>query len=104
MMNPKHFIVATCFDKRGRIISQRTNSRFKTHPIQAKYANLVGEPKKILLHAEIHALLAAGDRQVHRIHVARFTADGTTRLAKPCKICQLAIADWGVKEVTYTEN
>lgn len=101
-MNKQIVVVARCYDKRGRLISRATNSYTKTHPLQARYAKIAGEPKKQYLHAELHALLRAGDAVVHTLVVERYTADGAPACAKPCKICSLAIKDWGVKKIIYT--
>lgn len=98
----KHFVVATCYDKRGRILSKRANSYTKTHPLQAHYARLTKQPARQYLHAELHALLAAGDHPVHSIHIERYNSRGEPALAAPCKACMLAIHDWGVKRVTHT--
>ncbi len=98
----KHVVTATCYDKRGRAISQATNSYRKSHPIQAHFAKLSGNPEAVYLHAEIAALLRCNDRPPHSIKIERYKKDGSPGLAKPCPACELAIKQWGVKFVSYT--
>ena len=53
-MTKKRFnIVATVYDKRGRKLTEGTNSYTKTHTLQAKFAVQVGLDDKVFLHAEI---------------------------------------------------
>ena len=99
----KHLIVARAYDKRGRLISRAINSYTHTHTVQAKYAKEVGQSKRIYLHAEIACLLRAGTKQIYKLVIERYLADGTPALAKPCPICSKAIQDWGVKLVEYTK-
>ena len=98
----KHCVLATCYDKRGRVLSRRANSYTKTHPLQAHYARLTGQPARQYLHAELHALLATGDRAVHTISIERYNRHGEPMLAAPCAACALALRDWGVKRVVHT--
>jgi tRNA(Arg) A34 adenosine deaminase TadA len=62
----------------------------------------VGLPLKTFLHAEISALLRAGDKKVHKIRVERFDANGEPANAEPCPICKEAIRLWGVSYTEYT--
>lgn len=98
----KHHIKATCYDKRGRVISTAVNSYSRTHPIQAYFSNKAGKPEAVYLHAEIAALLRCGDRPVYRIEVERYKKDGSPGLAQPCEACLFAIKKWGVCKVTFT--
>jgi tRNA(Arg) A34 adenosine deaminase TadA len=99
----KHFIIARTYDRRGRLIARAANSYKQTHPVQARYAALAGQPLRIYLHAEMACLLRSGDVPIYKMVIERYHADGRPALAKPCPICQLAIKDWGVKHVEYTE-
>lgn len=101
-MQTKHKLIAKCYDKRGKLISTATNQYDKSHPLQSELADRVGLPEKIFLHAEISAIIKARKKTIHKISIARFGADGSTRLAKPCPICQLAIKQAGIKVVEYT--
>jgi deoxycytidylate deaminase len=96
-------IIAKCFDKRGRLISTGINNYRKSHPVQQHFAEQVGLNEKIYLHAEIQALLRAGDRKVHRITVERYDRQGNPANAEPCPVCKAAITSWGVKEIEFTK-
>jgi deoxycytidylate deaminase len=97
-----HKVACIITDKRGNVISQGMNSN-KSHPIQAKFAKLVGKEEKIYLHAEISALVKC-HKEPHTIYVARITQAGNMGIAKPCLICQEAIRQAGVKFVVYTDD
>ncbi|NJO92161.1 MAG: hypothetical protein HC831_26735 [Chloroflexia bacterium] len=101
-MRQKHKIVAKCLDSKGRVISVATNSYKKTHPIQAHFAKMVGHPERIYLHAEIRAILRAGDKQIHTIEVSRINSQGNLALAKPCPVCMAAIKAYGIKFVKWS--
>lgn len=101
-MSRKYDITATCYDKKGRVLSIGKNSYTKTHPMQAHFAKQVGMHERTFLHAEIKALLRSGDKQVHAIRIERYAKDGKPMNAAPCPICQKAINAWGVKEITHT--
>lgn len=102
MANTKHILTATCYDKRGRIISRATNNYTKSHPLMAMFAKKVGHScHKIYLHAEIAALIKAGERSVHKIKVERFGKRGTPLPSMPCPICMEAIKTFSVKEIQY---
>ncbi len=100
--NFKRFLViARALDKKGRVLSTKTNSYTQTHPIQKKFAIKVGREQKEFLHAEISALLSART-DVHTLLIARINKDGIPVSAKPCAICELAIREYGVKEIIHT--
>jgi deoxycytidylate deaminase len=97
-------LVATIYDKRGRVLSVGTNSYVKTHPTQGEYAKRAGEPNKEFLHAEISAIVRCRDLdKADSIYVERYGRDGSPRLAKPCEICRLAIREAGIHKVEYTK-
>lgn len=98
----RYIVVARAYDCKNNLLASRTNSYTKTHPLQAHFAKLVGKPNAIYLHAEIHAIVASGDTQIHRIEVERFNKSGEPVIAKPCKICQAAIEAFNIKEVRHT--
>lgn len=95
MTKRRYLISAKCFDHRGRMVSFAQNNYSKTHPIQAHFAKLAGEPEKKYLHAEILALIRAGETKVESIEIS---SDGLSK-PYPCKVCQKAIQSWGVKRV-----
>lgn len=98
----KYSIRATCYDKKGNTISTAVNSYTKSHPLQAHFAELVGQPQRQYLHAEIAALLKAKTKKVSSIFVERYDSEGKPALAEPCKICYKALVAFGVKNIHYT--
>lgn len=101
----KHYkVIAIIFDKRGRVISVGENSYTKTHPIQRYYADKVGMQVKVFLHAEIDAIIKARKqiKDAYRIFVCRYNSKGKPVCAKPCPICQKAIADTPIKVIEHT--
>lgn len=98
-------VTAIIYDKRGRILSLGKNSYVKTHTLQGEYARKAKDPERIYLHAEIAAIVKCRDlSRAHRILVLRFGKNGEPRLAKPCKICSLAIEELTpIKKVEYTK-
>jgi tRNA(Arg) A34 adenosine deaminase TadA len=101
-MKYKHNLTARCYDRKGKLLSIATNSYSKTHPIQAYFATKVGQPAKIYLHAEIHAIIKAGDKKIHKIVISRIGKNHKALNAKPCPICQEAIKAYGIPFVSYT--
>lgn len=99
--NNRFRVSAIVTDNRGKIISKAINSYNKTHPIQAGYAQKIKRPSRIYLHAEIAALVKCR-KNPHTIYVSRFYRDGKMAMAKPCKICEMALKESGVKKVVYT--
>ena len=59
-MSKKYSITAIIYDRRGAVLSLGKNSYHKTHPLQAHYAAVAGEPHKMFLHAEIDAIIQTG--------------------------------------------
>lgn len=88
---------------KNRVLTCACNMEKKSHPIQAKFAKRVGLKEKIYLHAEVAALVKCR-QEVDAIVVARVNSQNKLRLAKPCKICQLAISEAGVNKVYYSTN
>ena len=103
MSKVRYQVTALITDKRGRVISIAQNSYVKSHPFQARLAEQMGEPHKIYLHAEVHAILKCQDlSKAHRIFISRFDSTGNPVNAKPCKICAEAIRKAGIKIVEHT--
>ena len=98
----KHKLKATCYDRKGRVISVAYNDYRKSHPIQAHFAKLSGRPEAVYLHAEIAALLRAKDDRPFKIHIERYKKDGSPGLAKPCPACMLALKAYGIQQISYT--
>lgn len=101
-MTKKYDIKATCYDKKGRVLSVGVNSYTRTHPMQAHFAKLTGLEEKQYLHAEIMALLRAKDKKVHKIKVERYGKHGQPLNAAPCPICAAALKQWNVQVIEHT--
>lgn len=96
-------MTAIITDKRGRVLSVGQNSYLKTHPWQARLARKLGDPEKVFLHAEIHAITRCVDlSRAHKISVYRYNSDGKPVMAKPCPICEDAIKQAGIKVIEHT--
>lgn len=105
MSTKRYKLFATCYDKRGRILSYGENSYKKSHPLMRQLSiEAHGHPEKIYLHAELQAILRAGDRKIHKLVVQRFDDSGKPAMAKPCPICQKALKLYGVNIVCYTTD
>lgn len=99
------FLISAVLDKKGRIISLGENNGLKTHPKMMYYSSkTIYKKKKIYLHAEISALIRSPYKKAHTIVVIRLNRNGHLAMARPCPVCQLAIADSGVKNVYYSNN
>lgn len=102
-MKIRPILTARCYDKKGRLLSTATNNYKKTHPLQAYFASKVGQPAKIYLHAEIAAIIKAGDKQIHKLVITRYNPKTHKALnAKPCPVCQEAIKAYGISLVSWT--
>lgn len=102
-MTVKQSITAIIYDRRGRVLSVGQNNYIKTHPMQAEHAKKVGEPERIFLHAEIHAITRCADiSKAHRILITRYNKHGVPMYARPCPVCQSAIASTPIKVVDHT--
>jgi deoxycytidylate deaminase len=101
LQNKKQRLCAIVVDKRDRILNIGFNSYNKTSVKQAYYAEKVGLSHKIFLHAEISSLTNIQGKP-HTIYIARISKKGEPVKALPCRICQEAIKDAGIKKVITT--
>jgi len=103
-MNRKsqQIIVASCYDKRGYLLSTAVNSYTKTHPKQAYHAAKVGHPLRCFLHAEIAAIIKAKGKKIHKMKVERFGKRGNLLPSHPCPICMSAIKAASINCLEYT--
>jgi tRNA(Arg) A34 adenosine deaminase TadA len=90
---------------KNKVIAQGVNQDTKSHPLQAKLADMVGLSEKIYLHAEISALVKCKS-EADTIVVARLGGHNGDELrnAKPCPICSLALEQAGIEHIYYTTN
>lgn len=96
--------------ERSEIISIGVN-RIKSHPLQkrlnCKYYSTKFSKGTLFrhgLHAELHAILNAGDRDLSgaRIYIYREDHNGNMALCRPCPACMEAIRKKGIRKVYYT--
>lgn len=106
MSNRKRYtIVATCFDRKGKVVGTGTNNYRKSHPLMQHFAVKAGESdEKIYLHAELSAVLQSGRKEIHSILVQRFHTNGDLANAMPCLTCQKMLKSFGVKQVKYSHE
>ena len=103
MTRKRYEIVATCFDRKGKVLGTGVNDYSRSHPLMKHFAVKAGESEqKDKLHAELSAVLASGRKNIHSIFVQRFHNDGTMAVAAPCPTCQAMLRGFGVKLVRYT--
>ena len=106
----RHLGCVICY--KNQVISVGWNCE-KDHPAQKKYNKERGFDTsgcKNSLHAEMHALVLCKDYDVNwskaSIFVYRQFANGKQAMAKPCKACQKALEDRGIKlkNIHYTTD
>jgi deoxycytidylate deaminase len=101
----RYEIIATAFDKKGRVLGTGVNDYSRSHPLMKHFAVQAGESEqKDKIHAELSAVLASGRKNIHSVFVQRFHNDGTMATAKPCMTCQAMLKGFGVKIVRYTSE
>ena len=94
---------AILFNSKRKVIAAATNNDFKSHPLQAKWAERVGLREKIFLHAEMACLIKAREDGDMIVVVRLGGHDGKSlRNAKPCPICEPALRYAGIKHVYYS--
>jgi len=99
----RYEIVATCFDRKGRVLGTGVNDYSRSHPLAKHFAIVAGESEqKDKVHAELAAVLASGRKNIHSIFVQRFHNNGTMAVAAPCPTCKAMLKGFGVKIVRYT--
>ena len=102
MSRKRYVILAKCYDKRKRLMSVGENSYSKTSTVMSYFAEKVGLPAKVFLHAEVQSLLRCKDKKPYRMTIERYDNEGNFALAKPCTVCTEAIKAWGISVIEYT--
>ena len=100
----KHRVVAGIWEK-NRLNSFGYN-QWKTHPRQV-LSQKNFNPTREYLHAEIHALILAGNNRSWNprnssIYIYRATRSGVPVLAAPCDGCREAVTLAGVRKIYHT--
>ncbi len=83
-------VVVCCITRGGRILGTGFN-KFKG-------------PNSFGRHAEIDCLNRVTDGYGATAWILRRRADGSVGIAKPCKKCEAALREAGIKRVRYTET
>lgn len=95
----KRYKLGAClFDKRGKIINAKGNSR-KTHPVLKRYTEYP------YLHAESHCILGHGLDNCTNLNlfVLRLDSFGQPTMAKPCSTCLELGRLVGLSSIAYTD-
>ena len=96
----------------NRVIAKGFN-RYKTDPIQAKYAKYLDVDKSVLvhkshIHAEINCLKKIANQDIPwnkvKIYIYRPLKSREYGLCRPCKSCMRFIRDLGIKHIYYTTD
>lgn len=89
---------AVLFDRRGRIINAKGNSR-KTHPLALRFAPYP------YLHAEAHCIIHHGldNCNGHNLFVTRVGSSGYHTMSEPCEHCRSLLKYANVANVYYTD-
>lgn len=95
-------VTCIAYNKRGRVLSIGHNNYVKTHTLQAKFAKRVGKPNAVYLHAEIDCLIKSRGQPIHKVVIIRRLHGNKHGLAKPCSICELALKEFGVRQIEHT--
>ena len=104
-MKTRYEINATITTKHNNTLASCWNSYKKTHPLQKFFAEKVGKPHNIYLHAEVRALIIASIQTYgtpYTLTVKRVDRNNKLMDAKPCEICVEAALFFGIKKINYT--
>jgi hypothetical protein len=104
-MKKRYVIVASSYDKRGRLIHSCTNSYTDSSSIMRYYAFKAGYPKRVYNHAEVICLyhsIVRMKQKVDKLLVMRYDSFGNLKNAEPCDVCKLCIDDFGIRTVLYS--
>jgi deoxycytidylate deaminase len=103
MSRKRYQLIATCFDRKGKVLGAGVNEYNRSHPLMKHFSLQAGESEeKIYKHAELSAVLSCGNKDIHSILVQRYQANGDPANAMPCRTCQEMLKSFGVKVVKYT--
>lgn len=91
------------YDKRGRLLSEASNSYIKTSPKMKRAGQKVGLDEKIYWHAECKAIYSLRNpEKAYKLVVVRVGSKGEPVNSKPCIICERLIKLSGIRAVEYT--
>jgi len=102
-IDKKYSLCAIITNRKGIILSIGFNSFTKSSPLQKSLASKYGNKDKIYNHAEIDCLKKLPyNCKPYAIYIARVNKKGGSLLAKPCRICSMAIKEAGIKKIFHT--
>lgn len=96
----------------NKVISRGYN-RYKTDPLQAKYAKYRTDDERILLYkSKVHAEFDCIKKIIHldipwskvKLYVYRPLKSRECGMARPCASCMQLIHDVGIRHIYYTNN
>lgn len=105
MSKKRYVIVASSYNKRGRLIYSCTNSYNDSSALMRYYAIRLGQGKKVYNHAEIRCLevsILKMRKHVDKLLVLRYDSEGNMKDAMPCIICREAIKDFNIRTVLFS--
>ena len=99
----QHRVYSIVYDKRGKVISEASNTYTKSSPVMKSLGEDVGMPEKQFWHAECLAIhrIPYGSTP-YRIVIARVNRDGHSLPSAPCTVCANAIKKKGIKVIEHT--
>jgi len=98
MTSQEHHKHGCIITKGSKILSWGINSR-RNHPRICTHA-----PTEAGIHAEVAAIKKIqGELKGAKLYVARTNNFGQPLLSKPCKACECAIKEAGIKKIVWTE-
>lgn len=87
--------------KRRNIVGFGYNKSFTTHPVAKRYGY-----RFAAIHSELDCILSFNgpprELAYYTLVNLRFLANGKLGLAKPCKICQQLLSNFGIKNIIYS--
>lgn len=104
-MKKRYVIVASSYDKRGRLIYSCTNSYNDSSAFMRYMARKAGESYRVFNHAEARCLevsILKMKKKVDKLVIVRYDSDGNFKDSKPCKVCSLIIKEFNIKTVLYS--
>lgn len=105
MSKKRYVIVASSYDKRGRLIYSCTNSYNDSSALQRYYSLKAGHPHRVYNHAELRCLeisILKMKQKVDKLLIMRYSSDGSLKNSEPCEVCKLCISDFKIKNVYYS--
>ena len=76
-------------------------SKLSTDPALCEF--FVHSPRpKVSIHSEVDAIRRCQNTNKATLYVARIGRNNKIAMSRPCKACQIAIKDAGIRRVVYT--